>query len=337
MVGDMDSCGSCLRYKQCHHINGSCPEDCDAGFEGTFCDRECSGGKFEMNCERDCDEHCADPFNCNRKIGECEGGCQPGWKGLQCTNGNVILLGKDNLALNRPTWQSNQYNPDDNLFDSSNAVDGLKTDLSAWGGQCSISSDGYSTSTWWVILDAIYSIHDIRIYYRTDNNAWDASNGFTARFLGFYVYISNSTNRLDGRLCFHDTNYTRSTIPAVANIRCPVHGQYVIYFNERFPGVSYPIGYSKFAYNELCEVEVYGCRTGYYGSNCSLLCPDNCRYCHVETGVCSWCKPGYQGYQCDNVRTTFVSGVNRKTAKFYTIPEHKEDAHSTFDHRRSPA
>ncbi|XP_062613920.1 uncharacterized protein LOC134275677 [Saccostrea cucullata] len=192
-----------------------------------------------------------------------------------------LIIFSENFALNRQTWQSYQYNPNNTLFHSSKAVDGKWTDLSAWGGQCSISADGYSTSTWWVILDAIYSIHDIRIHYRTDNNLWDASNGYTARFLGFYVYVSNSTNRLDGHLCFHDTNYTRSTIPAIANISCPVHGKYVIYFNERFPGVTYPNGYSKYAFNELCEVEVYGCPTGYYGPDCSLPCPDNCRYCHI--------------------------------------------------------
>ncbi|XP_061165618.1 uncharacterized protein LOC133174522 [Saccostrea echinata] len=213
-----------------------------------------------------------------------------------------LAYGYDNVALNKPTWQSNQYNVGDSTFDSSNAVDGQKSDLSAWGGHCTVSADYQRTATWWVNLQSIYSIRNIRIYYRTDNAAWDSSNGYTARFLGFSVYVSNTTERLNGHLCFRDTNYDNSTIPAVANITCPVHGQYVIYYNERLSNVTYPDGYSNYAHNELCEVEVYDMlfTDGYYGPNCSLPCPDKCRYCHVETGVCSWCKPGYQGYQCEN-------------------------------------
>ena len=39
---------------------------------------------------------------------------------------------------------------------------------------------------------------------------------------------------------------------------------------------------------------------GYYGVNCSTPCPDpNCRYCHIETGACQGCKPGYRGNQCE--------------------------------------
>ncbi|XP_061165617.1 uncharacterized protein LOC133174521 [Saccostrea echinata] len=204
----------------------------------------------------------------------------------------VILV---NLALNKPTWQSNPYQ--DSKYHSSNAVDGLEPEISTKrGGQCVKSVGGYKNATLWVNLTSVYSIYEIRIYHRTGSMEW-------GRFLGFYVYVSNTTNRLDGYLCFHDTNYTRSTIPSVVNITCHVHGQYVIYYNERLSKNKYPDEYSSKAYNDLCEVEVYGCRTGFYGPNCCLSCPDNCRYCHIETGVCSWCKPGYYGQQCESGKT----------------------------------
>lgn len=35
--GCIYNCGTCLDYKQCHHINGSCLQGCDAGFEGNLC------------------------------------------------------------------------------------------------------------------------------------------------------------------------------------------------------------------------------------------------------------------------------------------------------------
>ena len=84
-------------------------------------------------------------------------------------------------------------------------------------------------------------------------------SAYTQTFLGFSLYISNTTDKFQGTLCFKDSNYTWSTIPPVVNITCPVHGQYVIYYNERLAGVSYPPDYYSFgAENLLCEVDVYG-------------------------------------------------------------------------------
>lgn len=77
-------------------------------------------------------------------------------------------------------------------------------------------------------------------------------------YLGFSVYISNTTDRLQGTLCFKDTNFTINTIPFAFTINCFVHGQYVIYYNERLPGVVYPHGYHSYVWSNLCEVEVYG-------------------------------------------------------------------------------
>lgn len=85
-----------------------------------------------------------------------------------------------------------------------------------------------------------------------------ASNDFTKSFLGFSVYVSNTTDKKTGTLCFKDSNFTTDTIPTVFSTICPVHGQYVIYYNERSIDVTYPDDYYRFAENNVCEVEVYG-------------------------------------------------------------------------------
>lgn len=83
-------------------------------------------------------------------------------------------------------------------------------------------------------------------------------NSFTGRFLGVSLIVSNSTNPNSGVVCYVDKNNTRSTIPSVLDVNCPVIGRYVILRNERVPGITYPNEYSTFAYASICEMEVFG-------------------------------------------------------------------------------
>nr|XP_022306413.1 multiple epidermal growth factor-like domains protein 10 [Crassostrea virginica] len=171
--------------------------------------------------------------------------------GVVC-NLSDFLSALENIALHKPAYQENPYpGLSEALTQASNAVDGLKSNLSVWGGQCVLPDNYKQTATWWVNLTNILSIHHITIYYRTGNAMW---------------------------------------------------GQSVIFYNERLPGVTYPADYSAYAWNELCEVEVYGCpRSGYYGNNCSVPCPDpQCNYCDLDTGTCrGGCNPGYKGHKCE--------------------------------------
>lgn len=172
-----------------------------------------------------------------------------------------------NLALNKPAYQENPFKRSYSIGDASNAVDGQKSNLTRNGGQCVLSA-GKETAMLWVNLTSIHSIYNISIYYKTDDKPWGPRNDNTGFFLGFSLFVCNTTNRLNGTLCFKDTHYTQDTIPSVVTVVCPVHGQYVIYYNERLSEKTYPDDYHLTAENNICEIEVYGCpATGCYGSN----------------------------------------------------------------------
>ncbi|XP_046561325.1 multiple epidermal growth factor-like domains protein 10 [Haliotis rubra] len=59
--------------------------------------------------------------------------------------------------------------------------------------------------------------------------------------------------------------------------------------------------------DENGQCDEYGCLAGYYGKNCSLLCPPNCRdgvlkkpVCDRDTALClSGCRQGFFGNRCD--------------------------------------
>ncbi|XP_061166264.1 receptor-type tyrosine-protein phosphatase mu-like [Saccostrea echinata] len=209
--------------------------------------------------------------------------------------GRLLKVDDYNLALRKPTWQANDYST---TWGADKAVDGNYSDRGALGNQCTISGDFQKTAEWRVDLERVVSISYINIYYRTDNNPGSYSN----RFAGFYLYVSNTTSKENGILCFHEIQNVSGTPTEDQRINCSVYGRYVIYYNERRPGVTYPSYYSENAFNELCEVEVYGCPDSkYYGKYCDQPCPENCydQRCNISTGNCFECKPGYKGSRCN--------------------------------------
>lgn len=75
---------------------------------------------------------------------------------------------EENIALGKLTWQEHPWT-DPNYYRGDNAVDGLYTDRSLPGGQCSMSKDNQYTATWRVDLGSVFSISHINIYYITNN------------------------------------------------------------------------------------------------------------------------------------------------------------------------
>ncbi|XP_056003628.1 multiple epidermal growth factor-like domains protein 10, partial [Ostrea edulis] len=205
----------------------------------------------------------------------------------------------ENLALRKSAWQQHNFTGQEVNWGAAKAVDGLYTDRSAGGNQCTMSNTGQTTVTWRVDLGSVVSISHIDIYYRTDNVR--SPGAYYDRFAGFSLYVSNTTSKDGGHLCFHEIQTVDGTPVENQTISCSVHGRYVIYYNERRPGVNYPSYYSLHAYNELCEVEVEGCSDPTsYGVNCDQPCPNRCqeKRCDVITGHCLGCIPGYQGLHC---------------------------------------
>lgn len=70
----------------------------------------------------------------------------------------VIFFLTDNVALHKTAYQTNPYRKDNDSFDASNAVDGLKSNLAWSGGQCAVSALKEETATWWVDLGSRFFV-----------------------------------------------------------------------------------------------------------------------------------------------------------------------------------
>lgn len=81
------------------------------------------------------------------------------------------------------------------------------------------------------------------------------------RFAGFSLYVSDSdvSSGLDiksSNLCY---NNILPLPPLNFTTICLKQGRYIIYYNERLAGATYPTGYEvNNVYTELCEVKVQG-------------------------------------------------------------------------------
>lgn len=97
----------------------------------------------------------------------------------------------------------------------------------------------------------------LRITYVILNNKciyFIAENRQKGRFARFSLYISNSGKIQGSTLCYKDGTILP---PLNFTITCAEYGRYLIFYNERVGGVTYPTGYEfDNVYTELCEVIV---------------------------------------------------------------------------------
>lgn len=76
------------------------------------------------------------------------------------------------------------------------------------------------------------------------------------RFAGFSLYVSNTTDKNIGYLCYKNGS---DLPPLDFNKNCITNGRYVIFYNERQDGIRYPVEYVISSVStELCEVIVTG-------------------------------------------------------------------------------
>lgn len=210
-----------------------------------------------------------------------------------------MTLAFDVLSYNKVATQSHTYEYPGMRFDAKNAVDG---NLTTCMRTRPVGTNALESITWWKVdLGRAYNIYSISILFKRYDSYEMRQKG---RFAGFSLYISNndvlSIDAIQGsRMCYKDGPQLP---PLNFTTTCTEYGRYVIFYNERRTGTSYPEGYEVGnVFTELCEVSVEGCiKHGVYGKQCNSPCSMNCKdkMCHIVNGTCQTCEPGWIGQLC---------------------------------------
>lgn len=164
------------------------------------------------------------------------------------------------------------------------------------------ASSGITEAWLRIDLQAVRSIKSVKFWYRNDRA--DASTN-TIRLLGYSIRGSTNSLLSDTKVCYSDNS---GNLPTVIEAGCKVLARYIWFYQAQSQSGEVPI-------LEICEVQVFGCKTGFYGDNCSKSC-DHCvnnKYCDIDTGQCDDlgcalqhqppscidCIPGFYGPRCE--------------------------------------
>ncbi|XP_078330009.1 receptor-type tyrosine-protein phosphatase gamma-like [Crassostrea virginica] len=179
---------------------------------------------------------------------------------------------------------------------ASRAVDG---DPNQHISLCSHTNDLANIKEAWlrISLDRVYSIKSVKFWYR---------GSFTVRLPGYSIRVSNTSILSTASICYQDPGV--STLPDELEEECHMTGQFVWLYQNRTLNGPCPM-------LEICEVQIFGCETGRYGTNCSKTC-GHCKnndLCGIVSGkcdesgcaktnfyppLCEECIPGMYGENC---------------------------------------
>ncbi|XP_061185153.1 receptor-type tyrosine-protein phosphatase epsilon-like [Saccostrea echinata] len=197
-----------------------------------------------------------------------------------------------NLSKHQTAEISNVY-PCTYACGANTAID---EDKETCTGTYTIGGNSPHKTTWLrVNLGGYRSIYSINILFQNFTGHEMRQRG---RFAGFSLFLSNTPHKENSRLCY---NNTLPLPPLEFNTTCIGYGRYVIYYNERLDGVTYPEGYQNQIYTQLCDVKIQGCASSdVYGNQCNKNCSENCqeKKCNIVNGSCLGCIPGWTGDMC---------------------------------------
>ncbi|XP_046578498.1 multiple epidermal growth factor-like domains protein 6 isoform X2 [Haliotis rubra] len=225
-------------------------------------------GEKKVSCH--CSNGCSDFPNTPCTAPSTGPVCIPPWFGSFCQ--------MENIAFQKTAAQSSNYS-ENGPFCAAYAVDG-NTDTDFTQRSCSETDEPVGGSaSWQVLLDdhQMFNISSIRIYLR--DSFWDRNNGLQVLVNGdLCVPVSGTPDWLHGPVT-NPVDVTCTHVMKGNNVTITINGVFLA----------------------LCEVQVFICSDGWFGSDCNKQCQclDPSEVCDKETGYCrSGCAAGKHGPGC---------------------------------------
>lgn len=162
---------------------------------------------------------------------------------------------------------------------------------------CSHTSNQCNIKEAWLLIDLtrVFSIKYVKFWYRTDRR--DGKN--MIRLPGYSILFSNAS--WPNMSCYKDPK--SQNLSSIIENECRATTQYIWFYQPyKSPDDCAPM-------LEICEVQVYGCRVGFYGEGCLKTCGVcKSRTCDIVTGQCDrfgCIHAGFQAPMCIECNTGF--------------------------------
>nr|XP_034318098.1 uncharacterized protein LOC105317649 [Crassostrea gigas] len=272
-------CDHCMNKANCGIKDGRCDKlGCaTSGYQPPLC-TACLNDAYGDDCEYTCG-HCFNNASCDRNEGTCSNGCEKSYNGSDCRQHQIVRSFSQVKAssIDGARW-------------ASYAVDG---DFSQRISHCFHSGVNETIKEAWLRIDLgkVFSVSSVKLWYRNDTG-FGSSWIKKSRLPGFSIRVSNDTTVPTSRpSCY--ISLPSDDLPTVVERDCERTARYVwIYQNHTAAGDACPI-------LEICEIQVFGCETGYYGDHCRHKC-DHCMNkanCGIKDGSCDESGCATSGYQ----------------------------------------